>query len=67
MTVLATIGAAALWITYAWLLCAIAASYVTERKGYGIKSGLVLGLLLLPIGVLVSLVMPPRDGSLWKA
>jgi hypothetical protein len=67
MTVLATIGAAALWITYGWLLCGVIGSYLAERKGYPTKLGLALGLLTLVIGVLVMLALPARPGSLWKA
>jgi fucose permease len=67
MTVLAELGAASLWIMYGWLACAIAASYVTERKSYSIKLGLVLGLLLLPVGIIIALALPARDGSIWKA
>lgn len=66
MTVLALIGATALWLTYAWLLSAIIASYLSHRKGYGERPGLASGLLLNVIGILVWLVVPPRPGSLWK-
>ena len=45
MTILADIGAASLWLLYGWLLCSYAASYLSERKGYGIKLGLGLGML----------------------
>ena len=47
MTVFALLGAAALWLMYLWLLSAIVASYLSERKGYGEKIGLAFGLLLL--------------------
>ena len=66
MTVLALLGAKALWLTYAWLLSAIVASYLSHRKGYGERPGLASGLLLNVVGVLVWLVIPPRPGSLWK-
>ena len=35
MTVIALLGAKALWLLYAWLASAIVASYLSERKGYG--------------------------------
>ena len=60
------IGATALWLMYAWLLAAIVASYLSGRKGYSEKSGLASGLLLHIIGVLVWLVIPAKEGSLWK-
>jgi hypothetical protein len=66
MTVLATIGAGALWLMYGWLLCAYLASYVTERKGYGMRLGLGLGMLTLVIGIVVALVLPARAGSDWQ-
>ena len=39
MTVFALLGAKALWLTYAWLLSAIVASYLSDRKGYGERAG----------------------------
>lgn len=66
MTPFALIGATALWLTYAWLLSAIIASYLSHRKGYGDRPGLASGLLLNFVGVLVWLVVPPRANSLWK-
>ena len=66
MTVLALLGAKALWLTYAWLLSAIVASYLSHRKGYGERPGLASGLLLNLVGVIVWLVIPPKPGSLWK-
>ena len=66
MTILADIGALALWLMYGWLACAYLASYVTERKGYGLKLGLGLGMLTLVIGIVVALVIPAREGSDWR-
>jgi hypothetical protein len=63
---LAVIGATALWLTYAWLASAIAASYLSGRKGYGEKLGLAFGLLLSFIGVAIWLVWPARPDSRWK-
>jgi hypothetical protein len=65
-TIIALLGAKALWLLYLWLLSAIAASYLSNRKGYGDKPGLATGLLLHLIGVIVWLVWPPRPESKWK-
>jgi hypothetical protein len=66
MTVFALLGAAALWLVYAWLLAAIVASYLSARKGYGEKIGLAFGLLLHVVGVVAWLVWPPKPESKWK-
>jgi hypothetical protein len=63
---LAVIGARALWLTYLWLASAIAASYLSSRKGYGEKLGLAFGLLLSIVAVLIWLVWPARADSRWK-
>jgi hypothetical protein len=63
---LAVIGARALWLTYLWLASAIAASYLSHRKGYGEKLGLAFGLLLTVIGVAIWLVWPAKADSRWK-
>lgn len=67
MTILfALIGSKALWLLYLWLLSTIAASYLSERKGYGEKPGLATGLILSIIGTIVWLIVPPRRESKWK-
>jgi len=66
MIVFALLGAAALYLTFAWLLSAIVASYLSGRKGYGERVGLACGLLLNVIGVLIWLAWPARPDSLWK-
>ena len=66
MTVFANLGAAALWLLYAWLLAAIITSYLSDRKGYGEKLGLAFGLLLHVVGVIVWLVWPAKEGSKWS-
>jgi hypothetical protein len=66
MTVFALLGATALWLLYAWLLSAIVASYLSNRKGHGEKIGLAFGLLLHVIGVIIWLVWPARPDSKWK-
>jgi len=64
--VLAAMGTKALYLLYGWLASAIIANYLSERKGYGAKLGLALGLLLSIIGVIVMLVLPARPDSRWK-
>ena len=60
------IGANALWLMYAWLLAAIVASYLSNRKGYGDKPGLAAGLLLHVVGVIIWLIVPAKPHSKWK-
>ena len=64
--VIALLGAKALYLTYAWLLSAVGASWLSERKGYGSKAGLAAGLLLTVIGLIAWLVIPARPDSRWK-
>jgi hypothetical protein len=66
MTLFAIIGAKALYLTFAWLASAIAASWLSDRKGYGERPGLAAGLLLSVVGVVVWLVWPARQDSRWK-
>ena len=65
-TVIAVIGAKALYFTFIWLASAIAASWLSDRKGYGEKPGLATGLLLTFVGVIVWLVWPAKAASRWK-
>jgi hypothetical protein len=66
MTLLAVIGVKALYLTFAWLASGIAASWLSDRKGYGERPGLAAGLLLSVVGVVVWLVWPARQDSRWK-
>jgi hypothetical protein len=66
MTVLALIGSKALYLLFIWLASAAAASWLSERKGYGEKVGLTFGLILSAIGLLIVLLLPGRPGSVWK-
>jgi uncharacterized protein (DUF58 family) len=61
-----TIGAKALYLLFLWLISAAAGSWLSDRKGYGERVGLTLGLLLSFAGLLVVLVLPARPGSKWK-
>jgi hypothetical protein len=64
--VFALLGSKALYLTYAWLLSAVGASWLSERKGYGQKPGLAAGLLLTVAGLVIWLFVPAREGSRWK-
>jgi hypothetical protein len=66
MTVIALLGAKALWLTYAWLASAIIASWLSDRKGYGEKPGLATGLLLNAVAIVIWLLWPARADSRWK-
>ena len=61
-----TIGVLALYLLFAWLVAAAAGAWLTERKGYGERAGLMLGLLLSVAGLLVALLLPARAGSKWR-
>ena len=63
---LAVIGSKALWLTYIWLGSAIAASYLSARKGYSEKLGLAFGLLLSAVGAVIWLLWPAKPDSRWK-
>jgi hypothetical protein len=66
MTILASIGPKALYLLFIWLLSAAAASWLSDRKGYGEKVGLTFGLFLSAAGLLIVLLPPGRPGSKWK-
>jgi hypothetical protein len=64
--VFALLGAKALYLTFLWLLSAIGASWLSDRKGYGEKPGLAFGLILSVLGLIIWLFVPARAGSRWK-
>jgi len=66
MTIFANIGATGLYLLFAWLLSAAIGSWVTDRKGYGERLGLTLGLLLTAVGLAIAVLLPGRPGSAWK-
>ena len=66
MTLIALVGAKALFALYLWLASAIVASYLSDRKGYGEKPGLVTGLLISVVAPVVWLVWPAKKDSRWK-
>ena len=64
--VIALIGAKALYLLYAWLIGAIVASWLSDRKGYGERAGLTTGMLLSLLAIFVWLLVPPKADSKWK-
>lgn len=66
MTVLALIGAKALYLLFLWLASAIAGGYLSDRKGYGERIGLGTGLLLTAVGPIIWLFVPAKPESDWK-
>jgi hypothetical protein len=66
MTIYAAIGAKALYLLFIWLVSAAAASWLSDRKGYGERVGLTFGLILSAVGLLIVLLLPGRPGSRWK-
>jgi hypothetical protein len=63
---LADLGVKALYLTYIWLLSAVGASWLSERKGYGERPGLITGLLLSAVALIIWLAWPARAESRWK-
>jgi hypothetical protein len=63
---LALMGAKALLFLYIWLLSAMAATYLSDRKGYGDRPGLATGLLLTALGAIIWLIIPAKPDSKWK-
>ena len=64
--ILAAVGAKAFYLLMIWLASAIAASELSNRKGYGEKWGLGTGLLLSVIGVIIWVFVPAKANSPWK-
>jgi hypothetical protein len=56
----------ALYLLLLWLFSTYAASWLSERKGYGEKPGLAAGLFLSVIGAIIMLLWPARKDSKWK-
>jgi uncharacterized membrane protein len=66
LTLLAVIGAGALWLTFVWLGSAIVASLFSYAKGFGEKPGLVTGTVLTVLGAFIWAVWPAQEISRWK-
>ncbi len=60
------VGVNALYFLFAWLISAAAASWLSERKGYGVRMGLTFGVMLWVLGLLIVLLLPGRPGSKWR-
>ena len=57
ITILALLGAKALYLFMIWLASAIVGSWFSGRAGYGEKPGLATGLLLTFVGAAIWLVI----------
>ena len=66
MAIFAAIGIKGLYLLFAWLLSAAIGAWAAERKGYGERLGLAVGLLLTVVGLVIVLLLPGRPGSAWK-
>lgn len=66
MIPIALLGAKSLLFLYLWLGSAIAASWLSARKGYSEKAGLVTGLVLSLLAPVIWLLWPPKPDSRWK-
>ena len=67
MTVFALLGAKSLYLLFVWLISAIVASYLSERKGYGEKAGLVTGMLLSALAIAHLAGVPAPQGLALEA
>jgi hypothetical protein len=63
---LADLGVKALYLTYVWLASAVAASWLSNRKGYGERPGLITGLLTSAVAIVIWLIWPARADGRWK-
>lgn len=66
VTIIAALGAKALYLLYVWLGSAIVCAELAKRKGYTEKVGLGTGLLLSAAGIIVWLLVPAKADSRWK-
>ena len=66
MTLIALLGAKSLLFLYLWLGSAIVAGYLSDRKGFSEKAGLVTGLLISILAPVVWLLWPAKEDSRWK-
>jgi hypothetical protein len=64
--VLADLGVKALYLTYLWLISCVLSSWISNRKGYGERPGLITSLLLSIVGTVIWLFWPARADSRWK-
>ena len=64
--VFALLGVKALYLTYAWLVSCVVSSWISARKGYGERPGLITSLLLSAVGTVIWLFWPARQDSRWK-
>jgi hypothetical protein len=63
---LGALGAKAFYLLMVWLASAWASGELARRKGYAERLGLGTGLFLSAIGVVIWLLVPARENSIWK-
>jgi hypothetical protein len=61
-----SLGGTVMFLLFGWLISAAAGSWLADRKGYGERLGLTLGLLLSVLGLLIVCLLPGRPGSRWR-
>jgi hypothetical protein len=61
-----TIGPIVIYFLFLWLASAAGSAWLTDRKGYGERLGLLLGLVLSALGLGLALLLPGRPGSTWR-
>jgi len=66
MTIIALLGVKAFYLLIVWLASAIVAQWLSDRKGYGEKPGLVTGLTLSFLAPIIWLLIPAKSDSRWK-
>ena len=64
--ILATLGVKALYLTYLWLISCVLSSWLSDRKGYGERPGLITSLFTSIVGTIVWLFWPAKADSRWK-
>jgi hypothetical protein len=64
--ILADLGVKALYLTYLWLISCVLSSWLSDRKGYGERPGLITSLFTSIVGTIIWLFWPAKSDSRWK-
>ncbi|HLM26381.1 MAG TPA: hypothetical protein VK304_05380 [Thermoleophilaceae bacterium] len=65
-TVIALLGAKALYLLYLWLIGAVICTYLADRKGFTERAGLASALILPFVSIIAWLLWPAKADSRWK-